>query len=202
MITFKINDQEVNARPGWTVLETAREHDIEIPTLCFHPAVSASGACRLCMVELREGTWSKLVASCIYPVAEGLQVFTQTERVQNVRRWVFEMLLASCPASPEIAQMAARYGVVSTRFKSHDPQQTCMICGLCTRVCEEVVGLSAIATVDRGVYKRVGAPFAGPTDICVACGSCVTICPTGAMQAIIDSVRGAQTSALTQLNSH
>ena len=100
MITFKINDEEVKARPGWTVLETAREHGIDIPTLCFHPAVSASGACRLCMVELREGAWSKLVASCIYPVADGLQVYTETERVRNVRRWVFEMLLAACPVRP------------------------------------------------------------------------------------------------------
>ncbi|KJS32878.1 MAG: ferredoxin [Desulfatitalea sp. BRH_c12] len=199
MITFKINDQEVSARPGWTVLETAREHDIDIPTLCFHPAVSASGACRLCMVELREGSWSKLVASCIYPVAEGLQVFTETERVRNVRRWVFEMLLAACPASPEIARMAAKHGVTSTRFESHDPEQTCMVCGLCARVCEEVVGLSAIATVDRGVHKRVGAPFAKPTDVCVACGSCVTICPTGAMQSIFDSIRGVPATNLTQL---
>ncbi len=199
MITFKIDGQQVKARPGWTVLETAREHGIEIPTLCFHPAVSASGACRLCMVELREGTWSKLVASCIYPVAEGLQVHTDTERVRNVRRWVLEMLLAACPASPEIAALAAKYDVVRTRFTSHDPDQTCMVCGLCARVCDEVVGLSAIAIVDRGVHKRVGAPFAKPTDICVACGSCVTVCPTGAMQAIFDSVRGEPTTALTQL---
>jgi bidirectional [NiFe] hydrogenase diaphorase subunit len=199
MITFKIDDQEVQARPGWTVLETAREYGIDIPTLCYHPAVSASGACRLCMVELREGTWSKLVAACIYPVAEGLQVYTQTERVLNVRRWVLEMLLADCPASPEIAQLAARCGVLRTRFESHDPEQTCMVCGLCTRVCEEVVGLSAIAIVDRGVHKRVGSPFIKPTDVCVACGSCVTICPTGAMQAIFDSVRGEPTMALSQL---
>ncbi len=199
MITFDINGQEVKARPGWTVLETAREYGIDIPTLCFHPAVSASGACRLCMVELREGSWSKLVASCIYPAAEGLQVHTETERVRNVRRWVFEMLLAACPASPEIAEMAARYGVEGTRFKSHNPQQNCMVCGLCARVCEEVVGLSAIAIVDRGIHKRVGAPFAKPTDVCVACGSCVTICPTGAMQTLFDSVRGVPITALTQL---
>ena len=199
MITFNINHQAVKARMGWTLLETAREYSIEIPTLCFHPAVSASGACRLCMVELREGTWSKLVASCIYPATEGLQVFTETECVRNVRRWVFEMLLAACPASPEITKLAARYGVERTRFKSHDPQQTCMVCGLCARACEEVVGLSAIAIMDRGVHKRVGAPFAKPTDVCVACGSCVTICPTGAMQSIFDAVRGEPTTALTQL---
>ena len=199
MITLNINDKKVKARSGWTVLETAREYGIDIPTLCFHPSVAASGACRLCMVELRDGDWSKLVASCIYPVAEGLNVYTESERVHNVRRWILEMLIASCPASPEISALAAQHGVHSTRFSIHNPEETCVVCGLCSRVCEEVVGLSAIATVDRGVYKKVGAPFSQPTDICVACGSCVTVCPTGAMQAIIDSVRGEPVTALSQL---
>jgi bidirectional [NiFe] hydrogenase diaphorase subunit len=199
MIKFKINDKEVQARPGWTVLETAREYGVDIPTLCFHPAVAPSGACRLCIVELKDGDWSKLVASCIYPVAEGIRVYTETERVQNVRRWIFEMLMASCPASPEISALAAKYGVTSSRFAAHNPEEACMVCGLCSRVCEEVIGLSAIATVDRGVYKKVGAPFAKPTDVCVACGSCVTVCPTGAMQSIFDSVRGEPATGLTQL---
>lgn len=199
MINFKINGKEVEAREGWTVLETAREYGIDIPTLCHHPAVEPSGACRLCMVELREGSWSKLVASCIYPVKEGITIHTETPKVHNVRRWIFEMLLASCPASEEIRQLAEKHGVVSTRFPIHDPNQNCLICGLCQRVCEEVVGLSAIAVVDRGVHKKVGAPFLRPTDICVACGSCVTICPTGAMQEIFDTVRGKPELPLTQL---
>jgi len=199
MITLTINDRSYNARPGWTILETARHYGIDIPTLCFHPAVSASGACRLCMVELREGDGSKLVASCIYPVAKGLVVYSETPRVQNVRRWILEMLLASAPASPEISALAARYGVVSTRFAVNDPEETCVVCGLCARICEEVVGLSAIATVDRGVHKKVGAPFSRPTDICVACGSCVTICPTTAMRERFDRVRGEPATVLTQL---
>ena len=199
MIKFAINDKEVQARPGWTILDTAREYGIDIPTLCYHPAVAPSGACRLCMVELKDGDWSKLVASCIYPVAEGLNVYTETERVSNVRRWIFEMLLASCPASKEIRAMAAKYGVVSTRFAPKDQTETCMVCGLCMRVCEEVVGLSAITVVDRGVHKKVGAPFLRPTDVCVACGCCVSVCPTGAMQSIFDSVRGEPVMPLTQL---
>jgi NADH dehydrogenase/NADH:ubiquinone oxidoreductase subunit G len=199
MITFTINDKAVEAREGWTVLETARQHGIEIPTLCFHEAVSPSGACRLCMVELKEGKWSKLVASCIYPVAEGIRVYTETERVRNVRRWIFEMLLATVPGSAEIRQMAKKYGVEQTRFTAHDPDETCMICGLCTRVCEEVVGLSAISMVSRGVHKKIGAPFLRPTDVCVACGCCVTICPTGAMRSIFDAVRGEPKTELTQL---
>jgi NADH dehydrogenase/NADH:ubiquinone oxidoreductase subunit G len=199
VITFTINDQKVTAQKGWTVLETAREYGIEIPTLCHHPAVKPSGACRLCMVELKEENWSKLVASCIYPVAEGINVYTETPRVHNVRRWILEMLLASCPASPEISALAEAHGVISTRFKIHDPSQTCMICGLCQRICEEVVGLSAIAVVDRGVHKKVGSPFMRPTDVCVACGCCLTVCPTGAMKDIFDTVRGEPKMPLTQL---
>lgn len=199
MITLFINDTQVQARKGWTVLETARQYGIEIPTLCYHEAVAPNGSCRLCMVELKQGDWSKLVAACIYPVAEGLQVYTETDRVRNVRRWILEMLLAACPASPEIRQLAARHGVLTTRFPVHNPEETCPVCGLCSRVCEEVVGLAAIATVDRGVHKKVGAPFLRPTDVCVACGSCVTVCPTGAMQKIFDSVRGLPKMPLTQL---
>lgn len=199
MIKFHINGSEIEAEPGWTVLETARHYGIEIPTLCYHEAVSPSGACRLCMVELREGERSKLVASCIYPVKEGIQIHTDTERVQNVRRWIFEMLLAHCPASTEIRELAKKYDVVSTRFPVTDPDEDCMVCGLCTRACEEIVGLSAISIMDRGVYKKIGAPFSKPTEICVACGCCVTICPTGAMRRLIESVRETPAVKLTPL---
>lgn len=199
MITLYINDIQVQAGQGWTVLETARQYGIDIPTLCHHDAVTPSGACRLCMVEISQGDRAKLVASCIYPVAEGLKVYTETPRVLNVRRWILEMLLAACPASPEISRLAASCGVQGTRFPIHNAEETCPVCGLCSRVCEEVVGLSAIATVDRGVHKRVGAPFLRPTDVCVACGCCVTVCPTGAMQKIFDSVRGLPKMPLTCL---
>ncbi len=199
MIKFNINDTPVEAEPGWTVLETARHYGIEIPTLCYHEAVSPSGACRLCMVELRDGDWSKLVASCIYPVADGINIYTETERIDNVRRWVFEMLLAEVPASTEIREMARQYGVESTRFTVTDPDEDCMVCGLCTRACEEIVGLSAISLMSRGVHKKVDAPFSRPSEICVACGCCVTICPTGAMRRLIESVRETPEVTLTPL---
>ena len=199
MLKFSINGTEVSAEPGWTVLETARHYGIEIPTLCHHEAVTPSGSCRLCMVELREGNWSKLVASCIYPVKEGIQIHTDTERVQNVRRWIFEMLLAQCPASPEIKELAGKYGVMSPRFSVTNPDEDCMVCGLCARACEEIVGLSAISIMDRGVHKKIGAPFSKPTEVCVACGCCVTICPTGAMRRLIESVRETPAVKLTPL---
>jgi NADH dehydrogenase/NADH:ubiquinone oxidoreductase subunit G len=190
MITFQINDQTVKAQPGWTVLETARHYTIAIPTLCYHEAVEPSGACRLCVVEVVEGNWSKVVVSCMYPVQEGIRILTDSDRVKNVRRWILEMLLAKCPASKEIRTLAAEYGVTSTRFTVKDPEEDCLLCGLCVRVCREVVGVSAITTVGRGVHKMVGTPYMKPTEVCIACGSCVSICPTGAMKRRIDKVRG------------
>ena len=191
MIKFKINGQEVTAQPDWTVLETAREKGIPIPTLCYHEAVGPSGACRLCVVEVVEGSWSKVVISCMYPVKEGITVLTDSNRVKNVRRWILEMLLAECPASKEIQALAAEYGVKASRFSIKNPEEQCMLCGLCVRVCREVVGVSAITTVGRGVHKVIGTPFGKPSEDCVACGSCVTVCPTGAMQTRLDAVRGS-----------
>ncbi|MBI5604834.1 MAG: (2Fe-2S)-binding protein [Deltaproteobacteria bacterium] len=190
MIQFKINGQEVEAQPDWTVLDAAKEAGIHIPTLCYHEAVGPSGACRLCVVELVEGSWSKVVISCMYPVKEGITVLTDSDRVKNVRRWVLEMLLAECPASKEIKALAAEYGVTTSRFSIKNPQEQCMLCGLCVRVCQEVVGVSAITTVGRGVHKVIGTPFGKSSEACVACGSCVTVCPTGAMQTRLDKVRG------------
>ncbi len=109
------------------------------------------------------------------------------------------MLLAACPASKEIKEMAKKYNVVSTRFIENNPDEACMVCGLCKRVCEEVVGLSAISIVDRGVHKKVSAPFLQSSETCVACGCCVTVCPTGAMHSIIDRVRTKPVLPLTQL---
>lgn len=191
MLKFKINEQEVEALPEWTVLEAAREHGIHIPTLCYHEAVEPSGGCRLCVVEVVEGNWSKVVISCMYPVKEGMMVLTDSDRVKNVRRWILEMLLAECPASQQIRDLAAEYGVTTSRFSIKNPKEQCMVCGLCVRVCREVVGVSAITTVGRGVHKVIGTPFGKISEACVACGSCVTVCPTGAMQTRLNAVRNS-----------
>jgi bidirectional [NiFe] hydrogenase diaphorase subunit len=189
-IHFSIDGREVEAVQGWTVLETARQYGIHIPTLCYHEAIKSSGACRLCVVEARQGERSKVVISCMYPVSEGLVIHTSTERVRNVRRWILEMLLAECPASQEIRSLAAEHGVLTTRFPVENPQEECFLCGLCVRVCDEVVGVKAISFASRGVSKHIATPFMVPTKTCIACGSCVTVCPTGAMQSRLDKVRG------------
>src|SRR5690554_2384750 len=111
MVTLKIDGREITADSGKTVLEAARENNIYIPTLCVNEAVAAYGACRLCMVEVTRGNRKRLVASCLYEVAEGLVVDTQTERVVNIRRMVMELLLARCPNSSEVIDMARNLGV-------------------------------------------------------------------------------------------
>lgn len=189
-IHFTIDGQPVEAEEGWTVLDTARQYHIPIPTLCYHEAVQPSGACRLCVVEAKQGNWSKVVISCMYPPWEGVEIDTKSERVLNVRRWVLEMLLAECPASKEVQELAAEYGVQKTRFKVENPEEQCMLCGLCVRVCQEVVGVRAISFGSRGVHKHVATPYMVPNQACIACGSCVTVCPTGAMQTRLDKVRG------------
>jgi bidirectional [NiFe] hydrogenase diaphorase subunit len=189
-INFTIDGQPVQARPGWTILETARQYHIHIPTLCYHPAVRPWGGCRLCVVEMGYGKRSKVTVSCLNPPIEELEVFTHSERVRNVRRWVLEMLLADCPASKEIRDLAREYGVTSTRFTVTNPEEECLRCGLCIAVCTEVVGVQALTFGSRGVSKQLDTPYRVPNNACVSCGCCVTVCPTGAMSHRLDKVRG------------
>jgi NADH dehydrogenase/NADH:ubiquinone oxidoreductase subunit G len=187
-INFTIDGQSVQAREGWTVLETARQYGIHIPTLCFHPAVQPMGSCRLCVVETRQNGSSRVVASCITPVLAGVEVLTHSEEVQNVRRWVLEMLLAACPASHPIRELAREHGVTSTRFTVEHPEDACARCGLCVRACDEVVGVRAISLGNRGVFKEVTAPYHQRSTVCIRCGTCLYVCPTGAMEQLFPQV--------------
>jgi bidirectional [NiFe] hydrogenase diaphorase subunit len=190
VINFFIDGQPVQARPGWTILETARHYRIHIPTLCYHPAVKPWGSCRLCVVETRYGKRERVIPSCLNPPIEELEVFTNSERVLNVRRWVLEMLLADCPASREIKKLAAEYGVTSTRFTITNPEEECLRCGRCVAVCSEVVGVQALTFGSRGVSKVLETPYRVPNNACIGCGCCVSVCPTGALQKRLDTVRG------------
>jgi bidirectional [NiFe] hydrogenase diaphorase subunit len=188
LINFTINGQPVQAKKGWTVLETARQFGIQIPTLCFHPAVEAIGSCRLCVVEIMQNGRSRVAASCITPVQGGVEVLTHSEEVLNVRRWILEMLLANCPASHQIRALAKEHGVTSTRFTVEHPEDACARCGLCTRACDEVVGVRAISLGNRGVFKEVTAPYHQRSTDCIRCGTCLYVCPTGAMEYLFPQV--------------
>ncbi|WP_324665188.1 2Fe-2S iron-sulfur cluster-binding protein [Dehalococcoides mccartyi] len=182
MINLTIDGKKYQAEEGQTILEVANRHGIFIPTLCVDEAVSAYGACRLCMVEIERKGRKKLVASCLYEVEEGLSVSTQNDRIANIRKTVIELLLARCPQSEGVQAMAKKLGVTCSRFESEKPENLCTLCALCTRVCSEVVGKSAISLVSRGTSREVALPYYEDKTDCIACGSCAYICPTGAIK--------------------
>ncbi len=182
MVKLTIDGMEFQAPQGATILETARDNGIEIPTLCYNEALGPEGRCRLCMVEIKRGNRTRLVTSCLYPVEEGLQVQTQSEKVLRTRRMVLELLLARTPESETIRELAAKFGVETPRFKPDSDHELCILCGLCVKACEEAVGVSAIGLAFRGSEKKVGTPYAEPTGVCIGCGACHFICPTGAVK--------------------
>ena len=181
-ITLEIDGREVKARKGMTILEAARDAGINIPTLCYHPALTPFGACRICSVEIVQRGRSRIVTSCVYPVEEGLVVKTKSDRVIRDRRVLVELMLAHAPKAEVIQDLAHEYGVEGTRFKIEDEENLCILCGLCARICEERMGRSAINFVGRGVNRKVDTPFHIQTEDCMACGACASICPTGAIK--------------------
>jgi NADH dehydrogenase/NADH:ubiquinone oxidoreductase subunit G len=183
MVKININGRDFEADPCQTVLSVAQSAGIDIPTLCHTEAVADYGACRMCLVEIERRGRKRLVTACLYPVEEGLKVTTDSERVKKVRKMIIELLLARCPESEVIRDMAASMGVTESRFAIEDEAETgtCILCGLCTRVCAEVVGASAISLVNRGTVREVALPFYDEAGSCIACGSCAYICPTGAI---------------------
>jgi bidirectional [NiFe] hydrogenase diaphorase subunit len=175
MLTLRLNGVDVQAEEGWTLLETARFYGLPIPTLCYHEGLSPYGACRLCLVEIGEKGNSKLVSSCTYPAEEGLVVRTHSKRVEKARRMVMEILLATCPSSKTIQDLAANMGVQRTRFKVK--HEDCILCGLCVRMCTEQMQGKAIGFVNRGETRKITTPFDIRSEECRLCGGCMYICP-------------------------
>ena len=178
-ITLKIDDREVKAKEGTTILEAAKEVGIDIPTLCYHHALSPFGACRLCSVEITDKRGRKrIVISCSYPVEEGLIVDTKSEKVIKTRKMLLELLVARCPKVKKIQDLARAYDIQKPRFWIEDAEEDCVLCGLCTRVCEELIGVYAINFAKRGVEREVTAPYHRLSDDCIGCGACAIVCPT------------------------
>jgi coenzyme F420-reducing hydrogenase beta subunit len=187
-VTLKIDKLEVKAKEGTPILEVAKKLGIIIPTLCHHPALEPYGACRVCSVEITDNIGrKKIVTSCNYPVSEGLIVDTNSEKVFKTRQLLLELLLARCPNAKRIQDLAREYGIQKPSFCVVDLEEDCILCGLCARVCEEKIGVSAINFANRGVEREVTAPYHTISDDCVGCGACAIVCPTDSKKVRINT---------------
>ena len=205
MINLKINGIAVQSPKGSTVLEAARSVGIEIPTLCFMKEKNEIGACRICMVEVNEGRGFRLVTACVFPVSEGMEVLTNSEKVQKARKTTLELILSthekkclSCVRSTncELQKLCRDYGVEETSFEGFKPQyeidystphlvrdnNKCILCRRCVAACQEQY-VGVIGANDRGIDTNIGTPFReGLSDSpCISCGQCTVVCPTGAL---------------------
>lgn len=178
-ITLKINGNIVEARPGMTLLEAARSADIFIPTLCHHEELSNYGACRLCTVEVKVGQRSRMVASCLYPIEDGLEALTESERVVNHRRVILELILSRWPWVDK--DLLERYGVEQSRFEENT--NFCILCGLCVRYCTEVKKANVLGYIGRGTERQVVIYAEKALKVCPTCNGgemgCRSVCPTG-----------------------
>ena len=216
MITLTIDGRKVEVEEGTTILDAARQANVHIPTLCYVPEVQAIGACRVCLVEI-EGN-RMLQAACVSPVAKGLVVHTNTEKVRKARKFSVEMLLSNhpfecltCPRNLncELQSLASELGIREVRFKGEKSsgridesspsirrdQSKCILCRRCVTVCQEIQSVTALYLQGRGFDTRVEPAF--DRDIndvaCTNCGQCSLVCPVGAIteKEYINEVWGA-----------
>ena len=175
MVTLTINGLQATVEEGSTILEAAQFLGFPIPTLCHMEGLSPYGACRLCVVEVGDGSRTRLVTSCTHPVVEGITVRTASARVVRARRMIVELLLASCPQSKTIQDLASALEVRQQRFRQE--YEDCILCGRCVRMCAEQMAGGAIGFRGRGPTRSIGTPFDATSEKCRLCGGCMYVCP-------------------------
>lgn len=180
-ILLQIDGKEVKAREGMTILAAARSAGISIPTLCYHEKLEPYGGCRLCIVEVEERGWTKLVVSCVYLAEENLVVTTRSGKVDRIRKMIIELLMAHAPDSPQLQNLAQEYGADRDRFEKE--ASFCIHCGLCVRYCAEIKKNYAVGFVDRGTRKEISFIPEIAAKECWDCKECFPLCPTSALQA-------------------
>ena len=215
MITLTIDGQKISVPAGTTVIEAALSNKIEIPHLCYHPELSVSGGCRLCLVEVND--WPAPVASCGLLCAEGMTIRTQSDPLYDLRRDVIDLFVAEHPLDCvtcdkagncllqkyaydyNVTETSHDFEVGRTLYQDDNPffirdHQYCILCGRCERVCREVIGVNAIEVVGRGFTSHVATPFDGPMidSSCVFCGTCVQMCPTAALMPVSRMGKGRE----------
>ena len=180
-ISVQIDGKEIKATEGMTVLDAALSAGISIPTLCHHEKLEPFGGCRLCIVQVQVGNWSKHVVSCVYAVEENLIVTTRSEKIDKIRKMILELQLCHAPDSPELLKYAEEYGADRDRFEKE--ASFCIHCGLCVRYCAEVKQKHVVGFVDRGIRKEISFIPELAAKECWDCKECFPLCPTEALQA-------------------
>ncbi|TEB08407.1 NADP-reducing hydrogenase subunit HndC [Pelotomaculum schinkii] len=176
-----IDGQQCEASRGEFILDVALKNGIHIPALCHNAALPGLASCRLCMVEVVEGAWSKVVASCVYPITSEIEVVTGSEKIIRMRRTLLMLLGARAQQNDYIRKLMQEYGVAPPKRFKGDKDEHCVMCGLCVSACEKM-GANSIATVNRGITKKVATPFDEPSKTCIGCAACAAVCPTGAIR--------------------
>src|SRR5512136_495021 len=179
-IKVKIDGIETEAEDRTPILAIAQKLGIKIPTLCHHPILEPYGVCRICTVEVRSGKRVRMVTACNYPATNGIEILTDSPRVRRDRKMIIEWLMARCGHVKVLEDMVAEYGIKEPRFGRGDDD--CILCGLCVRVCQDVVGANVLGFFGRGTTREVSTAYGETSDKCIACGSCAHVCPTGAIQ--------------------
>ncbi|MEW6365823.1 MAG: 4Fe-4S dicluster domain-containing protein [Acidobacteriota bacterium] len=177
VVKLKVDGVETEAEDRTSLLTVTKKLGIKVPTLCYHPIIEPAGVCRICTVEVRMRNRVRLVTACNYPVSEGIEVLTNSERVRRTRRLIIEWLLSRCGNVKVLNDLAAEYGITEPRFGRGD--EDCILCGLCVRVCSDVVGRHVLGFFNRGTTREVNTPYGETSEECIACGACAYVCPTG-----------------------
>ncbi|MCM1530249.1 MAG: NADH-dependent [FeFe] hydrogenase, group A6 [Alistipes sp.] len=206
-ITVKVNGVEISVPKGTTVLEAAHMAGFEIPTLCYMKEINEIGACRICIVEVNEGRGFRLVASCVYPCTNNMEILTASPKVIESRKKTLELILSthdrkclSCVRSGncELQKLCRDYGIedatkydgASNTYEIDDSaahmyrdNNKCILCRRCVAVCSKTQGIGVIGANERGFKTYIGSAFdmgLGETS-CVSCGQCIAVCPVGAL---------------------
>ena len=203
-VSFTLNGLVISAPAGSTILEAARTAGVDVPTVCYHPTLTANAVCRLCAVEVAGAR--TLQPACVATVRPDMEVDTESERVNTARRVILELLASTVDLhqAPEILDYMERYGVDAGRFSGGKQRQfellddnpfyvrdysQCVMCWRCIQVCAEDVQYTfALTWGGRGLGSHVATFFGGdmPDTTCVFCGNCVGVCPTGALKGKVE----------------